>query len=367
MEERKLYTLEEQKWRTLLKENELNYFITFRYMLPFRLPVEEKQVVKLKNMLFIPHHKEYEHYALKDGIGALPLKRTLIEGTVRVNRQQKRNIERQQKKTHGGTREVSLVFNEQLEILNNFIDLIIIREQFLNIYRVYSSQLLGSTIYKLYEYKGEHLETTVAYGMVNLHTYDKIAYDAYRDLNNDQFNVITDYFDEHLTNPYKDIALISRTGERFFYLHDYNSAIIYYNTVFEVIIISFVKNYYTLLGLKSPEKIKNIIENCGLKNIIKDHFNKRLDDLKLTDAELIKKMIDSYLKSGYVYRNDIVHSGASYGKKEAEETMLKIKDLVFMLTHNIYEAESNLFTEEYIKFNINRQPDMYEDIKKNYK
>lgn len=73
MEERKLYTLEEQKWRTLLKENELNYFITFRYMLPFRLPVEEKQVVKLKNMLFIPHHKEYEHYALKDGIGALSL------------------------------------------------------------------------------------------------------------------------------------------------------------------------------------------------------------------------------------------------------------------------------------------------------
>src|SRR5699024_12793590 len=66
------------------------------------------------------------------------------------------------------------------------------------------------------------LPISVAYGMVNLHTYDKIAYDAYRDLNNDQFNVITDYFDEHLTNPYKDIALISRTGERFFYLHDYN-------------------------------------------------------------------------------------------------------------------------------------------------
>ena len=137
--------------------------------------------------------------------------------------------------------------------------------------------------------------------------------------------------------------------------------------MFEVLISTFVRQYYEHMSNKTTIKINNIITTCGLKNLIDDHFIEILTELNIKDSISIEKCINEYMKEGYLYRNNIVHRGINFGEVEAIRTREKVTDLSILLNHNVRNAPKNKFVTVYRKHNKNSNPKSYSETIIKYK
>lgn len=75
-------TIKSNKYKRLIEnECDVYHFITFRYMLPFRIPVPNGSIFHINDFMFICIQKTYPFYGLKDGFGVPEIKNTVIEVT----------------------------------------------------------------------------------------------------------------------------------------------------------------------------------------------------------------------------------------------------------------------------------------------
>lgn len=75
-------TIKSQKYKRLIEDEcNIHHFITFRYMLPFRIPVPNGSIFHINDFMFIYIQKTYPFYGLKDGFGVPEIKNTVIEVT----------------------------------------------------------------------------------------------------------------------------------------------------------------------------------------------------------------------------------------------------------------------------------------------
>lgn len=67
------------------KEEKSAYFITYRFLLPFRLPVTNGSTVSFKNdYIFYFMNREYEHPAANELAAHYPMRLTFVEATKRI-------------------------------------------------------------------------------------------------------------------------------------------------------------------------------------------------------------------------------------------------------------------------------------------
>lgn len=363
--EREFYTIETESYKQLMKEEGGNYFITFRYMLPFRLPTEDETTIVLDKCLFLASQKEYEYYALKDGFGKLPSLHTIIEGTIRLKRQQYRNILRDSDRNMRKQKSLSDAFDEQLAILNTFMEIINMKYQYLSVHNIHMGEVIGPSLFKVYKTDRDSLLEKSSNGLFLIREPSKLEAERYDTLSLGEIEFIKDNFSEFEKHPTRNIALIARKGEKAFDLHDYNNAIVHYNTVFEVVILTFIRDYNIMLNIKTEDETNKLLE-AGLKNLVRKHFYDALNALRLIDADIIKVITEKYMESSYLIRNKIVHDGASYGEIEAGKTVEIIKDLTYMINDNMNKASSNPFVDMYTRYNMNYNTGLYESVKSKY-
>lgn len=365
----KFFTIDKEYYKPFSLSAKNTHYITFRYMLPFRLPLKSSDAFIIENTMFVPLHKQYEHYGLKDGMAKLPLKRTVIEATVKISKKTKRNLIKEDKSTRENKRskELSMVFDKQLEKLNEFIEIIIMKHKVLPLSTVHRGEVIGFAFYRMYDYREEKFFSIRETGMLMLFNNLEVESGDYATLTNREVKDITYNYNALKNHPYKGIILTARAGERAFHYFDYNLTIVEFNTMFELLISSIVRDYYLMMNLKTKEKVNNIISDNGIKHIAKQHLYNILGELSIINRNEVKNLIESYFKKEYLYRNDIVHEGKNFGEDEAYFTMHKVKDLAFLLNHGINNAAPNSFVNHYNRFNRNSFPHKYEEKVKKYR
>lgn len=364
IKEMKFNIINNNKYEIYLEENEKVHLIFYKYMLPFRLPIPNGGTININGILFAVYNKEYTHYSLQDGFAILPIKRTVIEAVVKINKKEKIKQIKNDKVIKKQQKTISEIFEKQLRTLNEFIEIIIAKHKPLNIYPVHYGKLVGSIFYQLHKYDGKLTEETPI-NILSLLSYSGV--DDYQTLKVDEIQDLLNGYDSYKKHVSRIATLAGAKGERALHLYDYNSAIVQYNTMFEVIIATFVKTYYKFLTNYTTEKINNIIINTGFKNVINDHFLKKLKELQVKDYNEIKKCIDKYLAKEYLYRNKIVHEGEVFFEDEALAVREKVFDLSALLNHNINNANKNDFVDFYNKNNRNTIPEQYTDAISRYR
>lgn len=360
------YTVKKQKYLDFIQSHEKVNFIIFRYMLPFRLPLPSGDGFVINNTMIVPLHKEYKHYAEKDEFISLPIKRTVVEVTVKIFKKDRLDAIKNKNGESKRNKTISEEFNKQLEILNNLINIIIAKYKFTNIYPVHYGEIVGTVYNQLFKYNSQLINETAInmltiFQLSTANTYDNST------LQPQEIKEIFDKYYEYSNHEHNSVILSYRKGERAYQLYDFNNAIIHFNTMFEVLISTFVRQYYEHMSNKTTAKINNIITTCGLKNLIDDHFIEILTELNIKDSISIEKCINEYMKEGYLYRNNIVHRGINFGEVEAIRTREKVTDLSILLNHNVRNAPKNKFVTVYRKHNKNSNPKSYSETIIKYK
>lgn len=354
------YTIREKKYLDFLQHEQKVSFITFRYMLPFRLPLPSGDGFVINNTMFVPLHKEYKHYTHNDEFFSLPIKRTVIETTIKIHKKDRISAIKNNGNKVKRDKVISQEFNKQLETLNNFINIMIAKYKFTNIYPVHYGEIIGTVYNQLFKYNSKLITETPVNLLIILQLSSAKSNDEVTLQPQEIEEIMNKYYD-YSKHEYNNVILAARKGERAYQLYDYNNSIVHYNSMFEVLMATFVRHYYEHMSNKSTDKINNIINNAGLKNLIDEHFNNILKKLKIKDYNEIKKCIDEYMREGYIYRNQIVHRGMNYGEIEAMRTREKMNDLSRLLNHNVRNAPKNEFVDFYRKFNKNSHHDDYKE------
>lgn len=362
---KELQTIKDELFNQLIESEDGNYFITFRYMLPFRIPFEDETQIVLGKFMFLFLQKEYEYHALSDGFGDLPHFHTILEVTIKLKRENYTAIEHDLKRRLQVSKSINDSFDEQLEEVNKLLNIINVKYQFLTVQSVHRGELIGTTSYKLYKFRESLIEDKDTDGLIVYKKSNQIEDEKYKNIEDEDIQFITDCFSELGTNPYLNITLIARKGEKAYELYDFNNAIVHYNTVFEVVIIRFITEGNLMLKMKNEEETENLLK-AGFQNLARKHFSDVLDELQLSDAKIIKKIIDKYMDTVYKYRNSIVHKAASYSEKEAFEALKLVRDLTYMINDNMCKAESNPFVDYYTKYNQNSSTKKYDSVKQKY-
>ena len=119
-----------------------------------------------------------------------------------------------------------------------------------------------------------------------------------------------------------------------------------------------MERYYKLDTKLDDEKIQNNI-SCGYKNVVNQHFIKIIQTLNLRYSEEITNCVILYLKVYYDVRNDIVHSGATYKKRDALEFQEIVRDIIVLVTHGMKYIKNSSFSNEFNSYNfINKAIDI---------
>lgn len=366
VKEMKFNIINNNKYEIYLEENEKVHLIFYKYMLPFRLPIPNGGTINIKGILYTIYNKEYKHYSLQDGFAKLPIKRSIVEAVVKTNKKEKIKQIKNNKEIKKQQKTISEIFEKQLRTLNEFIEIIIAKHKPLNIYPVHYGKLIGSIFYQLHKYDGKLTKETPI-NMLSLLSYSGVDVDDYQTLEGNEIQNLLNGHEQYKNHVTKTAALAGVRGERALHLYDYNSAIVQYNTMFEVIIATFVKTYYEFMSDYTNRKINNIINYTGFKNLIDDHFLKKIKVLKVRDYFEIEKCIKEYLAKEYLYRNKIVHAGKVFSEKEALAVREKVYDLSALLNHNINNANKNEFVDFYNSNNRNTIPTQYTDAINRYR
>lgn len=254
----------------VFKDKGKGKLITFKYLLPFRIPIKEIENIDFINeentfMKFI--HSEHNilendnikrerqsYIEITSVISHIKFKKVKFESTSRESKKNKIITE---------------IFNKQLHTLNNFIKIISVKYQYHNIFQLSLGDILSIPYYVIYSIKGEIQDMSLF--LIDMP--DKIENDQYSELRQTELLNIKKNYQMLSNHPSNTYVIAMRKGERAIYKADYNLAIIQIQTALEVFITRFLEGYYKLDEKLSDEKLRNILE-CGYANLIKDHLKK---------------------------------------------------------------------------------------------
>ncbi|HHM3155007.1 MULTISPECIES: HEPN domain-containing protein [Staphylococcus] len=337
--------------------------ITFKYLLPFKIPINEFENIDFineENTFIIFNHLE-DNVLENDNIKRD--RKTYVEITSIIKHNQFKKLKsnstsRESKKSNSLTE----IFNKQFNCLNNLIKIISVKYQYHNIYQLSLGDILSIPYYVIYTTDGNIKEMSIF--MIDLP--GKIEEDQYSSIKkSDLLNIKKNYnvFNNHPSNIY---VLAMRKGERSFYKSDYNLAIVQIQTALEVFITNFLERYYKLDENLSDEEIKKKL-GCGYANVVNDHLLKTIDNLNLDNFNEIKNCVKKYMKDYYDMRNKIVHTGATYKKEDAIEFKEIVADIIRLITFGMKNKSYSDFSKEFNIYNIiNKKIDINE-IKNKYK
>lgn len=353
-------TIKSNKYKRLIEnECDVYHFITFRYMLPFRIPVPNGSIFHINDFMFICIQKTYPFYGLKDGFGVPEIKNTVIEVTNVLKIRKYKKNKNKVKKYEVKEKELTKIFDNQLEILNDFLENIIIYAQYHSLHKVDKSSLLGQPVFKQYIWDGDNLRIDDT-NIFIIKLFDKIVGDTLTDLKRKEIDDVMNNFYSIKNHPLKQATLFFRKGERFFFNYDFNSSIVNNQTGFEVFIFLFVKKYYEITKIKNETQIINVLES-GFKNIFKDHFLKTLYNISSDLNEEIEEISKYYLEECYNLRNEIVHAGKVYSEKEAQQFKDCVNDFIYIVNQKLKKEKNNQFSKWFSSVSINKEKrDIYE-------
>lgn len=342
-------TFKNEKYKKLNIEEPNSIFITFKFTLPFRIPVEQDSLISFdKDGVLINFlHKTTK---LSDDVHLNEGRYTVVECTSVLKGKKAKKIISNNREGKI-KKQFSEIFDEQLEILNNVIKIISLKFHYHNIYKLALGHILSIPLYIIYNTERKIVNS----GIFLLEMPNKIYSDQQSTLSNEQMKELTESYYLQLNNPVEEVASNMRKSERSNYLGDYNSSIVNAQTALEVFVTQIVENYYRLKIQKSEEKIKNILA-CGYSNLIKDHLIPLLEKLDIQSSEGIKNAINLYLEKFYNMRNSIVHRGKEYKREHAENFRLIVTDLINMIVFTISNQSNDNFVG-YIKtyFKLNEE------------
>lgn len=343
----KFTTLKNEYYKEMKIDKSKSTFITFKYMLPFRIPVNQGTFISFDkdDVLITFLHKEAK---LSNDLHMDDGKYTVVECTSALNAKQGKKLISKKRKGKMNN-QFTEIFDKQLNILNNVINIITLNFHYHNIYKLVIGHILSVPFYTIYNNEGHILNS----GIFVLGIPDKIYNDQKSVLSSKQMKILTEGYYSHLNNPVEEVASNMRKSERAFYLCDYNTSIVNSQTSLEIFVSQIVGNYYRLKIQKNEEKIQNIL-SCGYKNLIDDHLIPLLEKMNVHSSEAIKNAINLYLKEFYNMRNGIVHNGETFKKVDAKNFRFIVSDIINMTVFGISKEPKDDFTE-YIKtyFKIN--------------
>lgn len=329
-------------------EQETMYLMTYRFLLPFRLPITNGSTFSYKSKyLFKFIHKHYKHPAAEDLAMSHPLKLTFVEATIKIKRNEYKKYPRGEKKRTDKDKIISEKFDVLLEVFNKIIVGLSMRSKNDSIYPVKPMDFLGELAMIIYTYsnkKTEELERNIV----------NTAFKKKRELENRQIIDFDNYVSaintliDNESGNYYEVHKKFRESDRLFFSERYNESIVAYNTAFEMFITNIVLRYEELIKLADESKLYNLSNKTAFGNIVKNNFNPIIQDsLATNNKKLIVEMIKEFRDTCSQYRHSIVHRGESFGLKEAEEVKGFLHDIVLIIIDDIHRVESNNFIDEF--------------------
>ncbi|WP_260677831.1 hypothetical protein [Staphylococcus haemolyticus] len=262
-----------------------------------------------------------------------PLKRTIIESTIFLNRDDFKRLKREANSGSMNTSEISNLFDFQLKVLNNLIESTIIKFNHYNLYSLNKGELSSVPFYKTYTFYADTC-TEFNHGAIFLDYFKGLEINENATLDNKKFFHINQYYEDYKIFPNKHSVLLLGDAQRNFDLCDYNSTIINAQTSVETFIKFIVENYYIYDKNLSKDDAKN--KTSKFKNSIYDHlFPKVIDGLNLPSGEALKNCLNIYYYDYYDFRNEIVHNGYNASEKEAKDFLTTILDIYTLISYGL--------------------------------
>lgn len=317
--------------------NEKLKLITFRYLLPFRIPFTNGNttviVTEGKKVLFQFLQTSEKDPTDKRVFIYKPLKRTIIEATVFLNRNDFKRLNNEFNYDSKNTEEISNHFDFQLKVLNDLIESVSIKFHYYNLYSLNKGELASAPLYKIYSFYDDTY-SKVNKGVLFLDYFKGLEVNENGTLDNNAFIHINQYYEDYKKFPNKHSVLLLRDAQRNFDLCDYNSAIVNSQTALETLIKFVIKKYYIEDENKNEQEANDKIKT--FKNSIYHHlFPKVIDGLNLPNGQALKNCLTNYYDNYYDFRNKIVHNGYNATEKESKEFLSIIFDIYTLMSYGL--------------------------------
>lgn len=354
-----------------LQDNEsTGYFITFRFMVPYRVPVKNGSTAIIKEKhIFLFINKDYTHPATDDLIIAQPIKHTIIEVTTKLTRKEFRNYPRKQnKKETKKDKFTSDKFYDVFYLFNNLISHIALIGVNYSIYPIVQGDIIGIPLINIYQHVDNDKINSVEKSLLNGLFNKRLIHDNHNNIKKNEFDDAV-YMTSEDNDPgnYYEISKKFRESERMFFNEKFDESIVLKNTGFEMFVTNLIIRYYALIKGKDEKYLYNISVNTPFQNLIDDHlFKEVFSYLDLENSGIIKDLIRNYLKGPAKYRHEIVHRGRKFSIKEAHEAAERMEEIGFLMTDNIGKLNSDPFVDEFNSKHTIKRKHRLREIKKKY-
>lgn len=360
-------TLKYKKFKHIIEENEKkSHLITYKFLLPFRLPIPNGSSFASKNNKYIFQflHKEYKHPAAQDIAVSYPIRVTIVEATLKISKKSfgKYCKLRETKKNLFLTDQ----FQKLLDILNKFIIGVSVWSKNDSIYSVTPSDFIGEIMAVLYTFLNDKIQEIESYILQKLFRL-KYINDSKQIVEYDEYKQsVLNLIDLDEGNYFKTFNK-SRESERLYRTEKYDDCIVSYNTAMEMYITNFVLRYERLVLKCNEKRLKNLSEKTSYANLLNNHFLKIIDkDLDFNNKKILTVMLNYFINTVAQYRHDIVHNGKTFTLLEADETMQFYSDITSLITHDMHTTISNEFTDEFKKYYYVTSQERINEIIKEY-
>lgn len=363
-----LYTIKQQKIKQVSSKlvEEKSAFLTFRFMIPYRIPINNGSSFLFDDSsFFICLHREFPHYGSKELYESMKVNMSIIEITIKLDGNVKIDVFNNRIGKNQLDDILNNSFNSLLFKLNKVITALLIKHGYLNMYKLIPKDIIGVPIYSIYIVKnGKYQEITN--GIFLLDRYWDMQLFNQSNISKGDYTSLVYNYEEIFNSPIKQTTLYYRNSKRFYQLGDYDTAIVNCNTSYETYVRFFVIEYYRQTQEKSNEKIKKIKE-CNFKSLVEDHFLVIITDkLKLKNSDIINLLVDKYKIEAYPLRNQIIHEGLEMDMEEASNVISLFEDILRIITRDIKYMDYNSFAEYYNYFYILKSDINVTSIKNKY-
>lgn len=340
-----------------------NEYITFRYMIPFRLPFTGATYIELDGVLFTFLHRTYKHYAERDFyLDDNTVRHTIVEATLPLTKKKSESMIKEMKeRSTTSDKATSEKFDYQLNILNDYCQILLVIHNLYSIEYLSLGKVVGIPEYMIYNDE----EKVKLYGDFVIKNNNYLNKVNQKKLTAHEIDVSMQNYHTFKNHSLYMHIVYGRRGEKAFREEDFNQSIIYFQTSMEIYVQHFIVECYRLMKWKPKQKIENLQKKKEFSNHVDHHFIKLFERLNLKNAKLLIAMVKKYKDTSFQYRNNIVHEGRHYGREEAGNTQQLTADIISLLLYDLRDAPSNAFTA-YFTHLFNSSDNDIEDIKNRY-
>lgn len=356
-------------FKDLMNENEKSgYFITYRFLLPFRLPVTNLSTIAYKqDYIFYFINREYEHPAAEELAAHYPMRLTFVEATVRLKRKEFKQYPSGEKKRTKKDRFISEKYQDLKDILNKMIIGLSIVSKNNNIYPVSTNDLIGELAMAIYRYSNNKPLEIERHIVRTPFRSDKEEQDKQILSEVDYNEAVKKVVEEDKGNYIKIYAKL-RESERLFFSEQHNDCIVSRNTAFEMFTTNIVLRYEKLIKKAGEKRLFNLSNKTPFANIIDPHLKNIIEhELKLEEATLIYALIEKFTKTCSQYRHSIVHRGEEFTIIESSESMELLDEIILLIVDNVSKIKDNAFAEEFKINHVVTKPHVLREILEKYK